>query len=193
FSQSSQHRETARARPVSLLDGAPQGTGEPAVRIGEDDAGALGRLYFGRLALPGAIPTTHTEHGRQRPNQRIEALVAVKKPADKTRGFSASAVVHLRYLLRGVGQQQGANRPGPCAYMTAHDVRIAMREDDDVARFHPERGVTFHRDPALPLDQHVEQRDALSAQPQGPYELVRRRRFDRPGRGKPGREKYGAC
>jgi hypothetical protein len=48
--------------------------------------------------------------------------------------------------------------------VTAHDVRIAMREDDDVARFHPERDMTFRRDPALPFDQHVEQRDALGAQ-----------------------------
>src|SRR5262245_7473708 len=172
LSQSSQHRETAGARAVSLLDGVQQGTSEPAVCVDLDDAGPPGRLYFRRLAMSGAIPTTHNEHRRQRPNQWIEALVTVKIPADKSRGFSASAVIQLRYLLIGLGRQQSANRAGPCAYVTAHHVRIAMREDDDVTRFHSERGVTFHRDPAFPFDQHVEQRDALGAQPQGPRELV---------------------
>jgi hypothetical protein len=31
-----------------------------------------------------------------------------------------------------------------------------MREDDDVLRFHSVRRVSFHRDPATPLDQHIE-------------------------------------
>jgi hypothetical protein len=71
-------------------------------------------------------------------------------------------------------------------------VRIAVREDDDVARLHSEWGVTFHSDPALTLDQHVEQRHALGTQPQKARELLRRRGFNRPRRGKPGSEKDGA-